>query len=88
MLKLRNRTDLVRNISLAERLAIIIAALLLWRWGVVAMLSAFIFISALAALCSIWQVGRVSTIRPARLLAIYVQRLLPAALIILISHLL
>lgn len=88
MLKLRNRTDLVRNISLAERLAIVIAALLLWRWGVVAMLSAFIFISALAALCSIWQVGRVSTIRPARLLAIYVQRLLPAAFIILISHLL
>ena len=83
MLKLRDRTAIVRNIILVERAAIILAALLLWRWGVAAMLAAFIIISALAALCYFWQVARVSTISLTRLLTIYLTHLLLAALITL-----
>lgn len=83
MLKLRDRTAIVRNIILAERTAIILAALLLWRWGVAAMLAAFIVISAIAALCYFWQAARVSTLRATRLLAIYFTHLLLAAIITL-----
>lgn len=83
MLKLRDRTAIVRNIILAERTAIILAALLLWRWGVAAMLAAFIVISAIAALCYFWQASRVSTLRATRLLAIYFAHLLLAAIITL-----
>ena len=82
MLKLRDRTAIVRNIILAERAAIILAALLLWPWGVTAMIVAFIAISVLAVLCYVWQVSRVSTIRPLRLVTIYLLNLLPAALIL------
>ncbi len=83
MLKLRDRTAIVRNIILVERAAIILAALLLWKWGVAAMLAAFIAISALAALCYFWQVSRVSTIPLTRLLTIYLTHLLHAAVITL-----
>lgn len=81
MLKLRDRTAIVRNIILVERIAIILAALLLWRWGVAAMLAAFIVISAIAALCYFWQCSRVSTIRATRLLTIYLTNLLLSAII-------
>lgn len=83
MLKLRDRTAIVRNIILVERVAIILAALLLWRWGVAAMLAAFIVISALAALCCFWQCSRVSTISLTRFIAIYFTHLLLSALITL-----
>ena len=83
MLKLRDRTAIVRNIILVERVAIILAALLLWRWGVAAMLAAFIAISALAALCYFWQVSRVSTIPLTRFIVIYFTHLLLSALITL-----
>ena len=83
MLKLRDRTAIVRNVILAERTAIILAALLLWRWGVAAMLAAFIVISAIAALCYFWHAARVSTLRATRLLAIYFTHLLLAAIITL-----
>lgn len=83
MLKLRDRTAIVRNIILVERAAIILAALLMWRWGVAAMLAAFIAFSALAALCYFWQVARVSTIPLTRLLTIYLTHLLIAAIITL-----
>ena len=83
MLKLRDRTAIVRNIILVERVAIILAALLLWRWGVAAMLAAFIVISALAALCYFWQCSRVSTISLTRFIAIYFTHLLLSALITL-----
>lgn len=88
MLKLRDRTAIVRNIIVAERLAIIVAALVLWPWGVPAMIAAFIAISALAVICYIWQISRVSTIRPVRFLTTYLLHLLPAAMIILLSQLL
>lgn len=82
MLKLRNRTDIVRNIILAERTAIILAAVLLWRWGVTAMIGAFIAISAGAFVCYICQVSRLSTITAKQLLTTYLVNFLPAAVII------
>ena len=84
MLKLRDLTAVVRNIIIAERSAIILAALALWPWGVPAMIVAFTLISAFAALCYVWQIARVSTISPSRLLTIYLINFVPAALILLL----
>ena len=84
MLKLRDLTAVVRHIIIAERSAIILAALALWPWGVPAMIVAFTLISAFAALCYVWQIARVSTISPSRLLTIYLINFVPAALILLL----
>lgn len=86
MLKLRDRTAIVRNIIVAERAAIILAALLLWPWGVAAMIAAFTVISALVALCYIWQVSRVTSIPPTRFITIYLLNLLPATLLLLFTQ--
>lgn len=75
MLKLRGRTGVLRNIIVIERVAIVIAALSLWRWGVSAMIMAFVLISALALVAYFHYVGRHSSLRPKRLFAIYFMNL-------------
>ena len=79
LLKLRNRTDIVRNIVVAERLAIVVAAIGLGHYGVAAMIMSFVAISAIAVLCHMWQCARLSSFGISSLLLAYARSLAIAA---------
>ncbi len=76
--KLYDRTQVIRNVVIVEKALIVIAALVLYRWGIAAAILGATAISAAALCIYIHQASRVTSIPATRLLTTYLLNLLPA----------